>query len=106
MKFSKKCWNVPVVPAFWVWVTTPCTTFTPPPSDVEPKPSWNSQRNQATSTSENPANIIAKTFTAHFFGTIDAYSTANPGRLIKPTNVAAVICHVLSAGLSQLGYGT
>src|SRR5271170_3866694 len=49
---------------------------------------------------------MAITFTAHFFGTIDAYSTARPGRLISPTNVAAVICHVLSAGFSQLGYGT
>jgi hypothetical protein len=58
------------------------------------------------STRENPAKIIERTLTAHFFGTIDAYKTARPGMLINPTNVAAVICHVLSAGLSQLGYGT
>src|SRR5580704_3366008 len=57
-------------------------------------------------TSEKPANIMASTFTAHFFWTIDAYRTASPGRLIRPTNVAATSCHVLSAGFSQLGYGT
>jgi len=28
--------------------------------------------NQASITSENPANIMASTFTAHFLGTIDA----------------------------------
>src|SRR5580704_3795213 len=106
MKFSKKCCRVPVVPAFCVCVTTPPTRWTPPPIDVSPKPSLYSHRNQATSTSENPANIIASTFTAHFLGTRDAYSTARAGRLIRPTKVAAVICHVLSAGLSQLGYGT
>jgi hypothetical protein len=46
------------------------------------------------------------TLTAHFLGTIDAYKTARPGRLIRPTNVAAVSCQVLSPVLSQLGYGT
>ncbi len=32
------------------------------------------------------------------------YRTARPGRLISPTNVAAVICHALSPAFSQLGY--
>src|ERR1700682_662897 len=32
------------------------------------------------------------------------YRTARPGRLIRPTNVAAVICHALSPAFSQLGY--
>src|SRR5271169_5343066 len=49
---------------------------------------------------------MASTFTAHFFWTIDAYRTARPGRLIRPTNVAATSCHVLSPVFSQLGYGT
>ena len=72
MKFSKKCCNVPVVPAFCVCVTTPPTRWTPPPIEVSPKPSLYPHRNQATSTSENPANIMASTFTAHFLGTRDA----------------------------------
>ena len=71
-KFSKKCCQVPVVPAFWVWVTTPPTTLTPPPMEVAPKPILYSHSTQATSTRENPANIMASTLTAHFLGTIDA----------------------------------
>ena len=71
-KFSKKWVKVPVNPAFWVWVTTPFTRCTPPPMDVSPKPSLYSQRNHATSTNEKPANIMANTLTAHFFGTIEA----------------------------------
>ena len=71
-KFSKKCCQVPVVPAFCVWVTTPFTRCTPPPMEVSPNPSLYSHRNHATSTSENPANIIARTLTAHFLGTRDA----------------------------------
>jgi hypothetical protein len=105
-RFSKKCWIVPILltPDAGCWVHKPL--WTPPPREVEPKPSLYDQSTQATSTSEKPANIIANTLTAHFLGTIDAYSTASPGRLIRPTNVAAVICHVLSAGFNQLGYGT
>ena len=72
MKLSKKCCHVPVVPLICVCVTTPWTTLTPPPSEVEPNASWYSQTNHPTSTSENPTNIIASTFTAHFFGTRDA----------------------------------
>jgi hypothetical protein len=49
---------------------------------------------------------MASTFTAHFFWTIEAYSTASAGRLMRPTKVAATICHVLSPVFSQLGYGT
>ena len=40
--------------------------------------------------------------TAHFLGTSPAYSTARPGRLINPTNVAAVSCHDVSP-VSMLG---
>ena len=40
--------------------------------DVSPKPSLYSHRNHATITRENPANIMARTFTAHFLGTSDA----------------------------------
>ena len=58
------------------------------------------------STRENPANIMDRTLTAHFFGTIDAYRQARAGRLIRPTNVAAVNCHVLSPVFNQSGAGT
>ncbi len=71
MKLSKKCFQVPV-PVSWVWTTAPWITLTPPPRDVEPNANWYSQTNHPTRTSEKPANIIARTFTAHFFGTIDA----------------------------------
>ena len=42
-------------------------------------------------------------FTAHFFGTSPAYRTARPGRLIRPTNVAAVSCQAVSPVSSQFG---
>src|SRR3974390_72278 len=58
------------------------------------------------STSEKPANIMARTLTDHFLGTMEAESTARAGKLIKPTKVAATICQVLSPGFNQLGYGT
>ena len=67
MKLSQKWFHHPTPVS---WVGTPF--FTPPPSDVAPKPSLNSHSTQATRTSEKPANIIASTFTAHFFGTIEA----------------------------------
>ena len=44
-------------------------------------------------------------FTDQRFCITPPYRTARPGRLISPTKVAAVICHALSPGLSQLGYG-
>ena len=43
-------------------------------------------------------------FTDQRFCMTPPYRTARPGRLISPTNVAAVICHALSPGFSQLGY--
>jgi hypothetical protein len=60
----------PVLPRLLCWVWTPF--LTPPPNELAPKPILYSQRNQATITSEKPANIMARTLTAHFFGTIDA----------------------------------
>ena len=45
-------------------------------------------------------------FTDQRFCITPPYRTARPGRLISPTNVAAVICHALSPGLSQLWYGS
>src|SRR5665213_3598565 len=66
-KFSKKCLKKPTPVS---WVGRPLRT--PPPIEVEPNPSLKVHSTKQTSTSENPANIMAKTFTAHFFGTIDA----------------------------------
>ena len=66
-KFSKRCFIHPT-PESWV-----CMPFrTPPPIEVAPKPILYDQSTQATRTSENPANIIARTFTAHFFCTVEA----------------------------------
>ena len=47
-------------------------SLTPPPIESAPKPNLYSKTNQQIITSENPANIMANTLTAHFFGTIDA----------------------------------
>ena len=66
-KFSKKCLTHPT-PESWVWAPF----LTPPPIEVAPKPILYSHNTQAMSTRENPANIMASTFTAHFFWTIDA----------------------------------
>src|ERR1700734_2013238 len=65
-KFSKKCFTQPT-PVNWVGIPL----GTPPPIEVEPNPSLKVQSTQPTRTSEKPANIMANTLTAHFFGTID-----------------------------------
>ena len=46
-------------------------------------------------------NIV---LTAHFFGTNPPYKQASPGRLIRPTNVAAVSCQELLPVSSHDGW--
>ena len=61
-------WVHPPTPVSWVG--TPF--FTPPPKELGPNPILYAHRYQASNTSENPANIMPSTLTAHFFGTMDA----------------------------------
>ena len=69
-----------------------------------PKPILNAHRHHATSTRQNATNVSIMLLTDQRFCMTPPYRTARPGRLISPTNVAAVICHALSPGLSQDGY--
>src|SRR5580700_4865453 len=69
-----------------------------------PKPILNAHRHQTISVTQNATNVSIMLFTDQRFCMTPPYRTANPGRLISPTNVAAVICHALSPALSQLGY--
>src|SRR6476661_9465620 len=71
-----------------------------------PKPILNAHKHQATRTSENATNVSIMLLTDQRFCITPPYRTARPGRLISPTNVAAVICQALSPGLSQLGYAS
>jgi len=57
---------------------------------------------QTISTRQNVQNTISMVFTAHFFCTKPPYKTARAGMLMRPTSVAAVICHALSPDDSQL----
>src|ERR1700693_2968263 len=69
-----------------------------------PKPILNAHRHQATNTRQNATNVSIMLLTDQRFCITPPYRTARPGRLIRPTNVAAVICHALSPALSQVGY--
>src|SRR3984893_9512078 len=69
-----------------------------------PKPILKAHRPQATSTRQNATNVSIMLLTDQRFCITPPYRTASPGRLMSPTNVAAVICHALSPALSQLGY--
>src|SRR3984957_18527689 len=71
-----------------------------------PKPILNAHRTQATNTSENATNVSIMLFTDQRFCMTPPYRIASPGRLMSPTNVAAVICHALSPAFSQLGYAS
>src|ERR1700689_5333256 len=70
------------------------------------KPILNAHRHQATSTSENAVNVSIMLLTDQRFCMTPPYRIARPGRLISPTNVAAVICHALSPAFSQCGYAS
>src|SRR5579875_2117729 len=48
------------------------------------------------STAEKPLKAMNMVLTTHFLGTSPPYSTARPGRLMRPTKVAATSCHELS----------
>ncbi len=69
-----------------------------------PKPILKAHRHHATSTRQNATNVSIMLLTDQRFCMTPPYRTARPGRLISPTNVAAVICHALSPALSQDGY--
>ena len=56
------------------------------------------------SVTQNATNVSIMLLTDQRFCMTPPYRTARPGRLISPTNVAAVICHALSPAFSQLGY--
>ncbi len=69
-----------------------------------PKPILNAHRHHTISVTQNATNVSIIAFTDQRFCMTPPYRTASPGRLISPTNVAAVICHALSPAFSQLGY--
>src|ERR1035441_10732285 len=71
-----------------------------------PKPILNAHRHHATSTRQNATNVSIMLLTDQRFCMTPPYRTARPGRLISPTNVAAVICHALSPAFSQCGYAS
>ncbi|KWW97706.1 hypothetical protein TH66_19540 [Carbonactinospora thermoautotrophica] len=68
-----------------------------------PNPILKPHRTHTISTTENALNTISMVFTTHFRGTSPPYRSATPGMLIRPTSVAAISCHALSPGLTQLG---
>ena len=68
-----------------------------------PKPILNAHRTQTINVTQNATNVSIMLFTDQRFCITPPYRTARPGRLISPTNVAAVICHALSPALSQDG---
>src|SRR4030081_3749197 len=69
-----------------------------------PKPILKPHRTHATRTSEKATNVSIMLLTDQRFCIPPPYRTARPGRLISPTNVAAVICQALSPGFSHVGY--
>src|SRR5438128_1589878 len=69
-----------------------------------PKAIWKPNSTQQTSTSANAMNDIIIEFTDQRFCITPPYRTTRPGTLMSPTSVAAVSCHALSPGFSQLGY--
>ena len=56
------------------------------------------------SVTQNATNVSIMLLTDQRFCITPPYRTARPGKLISPTNVAAVICQALSPAFSQLGY--
>ncbi len=69
-----------------------------------PKPILKAHKHQATSTRQKATNVSIMLLTDQRFCITPPYRIARPGRLISPTNVAAVICQALSPAFSQLGY--
>ena len=97
------CW-LPV-PRMLRGLPTAACKMPGPSLSGSPKPILKPHSTHTTSTRENPVKAINMVLTAHFFWTMPPYSTAMPGKLIKPTSVAATSCQALSPGLSQSGYG-
>src|SRR5271157_878253 len=71
-----------------------------------PKPILNAHKHHTISVTQNAMNTSIMLLTDQRFCMTPPYRTARPGRLISPTNVAAVICHALSPAFSQLGYAS
>src|SRR6267378_6294603 len=69
-----------------------------------PKPILKPHSTHATRTTEKATNVSIMLLTDQRFCITPPYSTARPGRLISPTNVAAVICQALSPAFSHVGY--
>src|SRR5579875_3266294 len=55
------------------------------------------------STAEKPLKHMNMVLTTHFLGTRPPKRQARPGRLMRPTNVAAVSCQELSPVFNQAG---
>src|SRR5579859_2303793 len=68
-----------------------------------PNPILNAHKTHTSSTMENVANTSIMLLIDQRFCITPPYRTARPGTLIRPTSVAAVICHEVSPGFSQLG---
>src|SRR5215470_10311138 len=75
------------------------------PIHGDPNPIRKAHRTQAMSTRQKVLNTISMVLTAHFRCTRPPYRTARAGMLMRPTRVAAVICHALSPELSHDAYG-
>jgi hypothetical protein len=73
------------------------------PIHAWPKPILKTHRTHTMRTRQNPLNAMIMVLTAHLRCTRPPYRTARPGRLIRPTRVAAVSCQEVSPAFSQLG---
>src|ERR1035438_10581032 len=73
-----------------------------PPIHGWPKPILKAHRTHTMRGRENVLHTISTVLTAHLCCTRPPYTTARAGMLMRPTRVAAVICHALSPDDSQL----
>src|SRR6266516_3535035 len=99
-------WPRTLPPSPHIVPRNPCVPNTPEPLCAMglPKPILKAHRHQAISVRQKATNVSIMLFTDQRFCITPPYRTARPGTLMSPTSVAAVICHALSPGLSQLGY--
>jgi hypothetical protein len=99
----------PLTSGMWAWPCSLNEPMTGPgwptkvPIQAEPKPILKTHRTQTMRTRQKPLNAMIMVFTAHLRCTSPPYRTAKPGRLIRPTRVAAVNCQEVSPAFSQLG---
>src|ERR1700716_1870599 len=69
----------------------------------EPKPILKAHNTHTMRTTAKAAKVSIMLLMDQRFCITPPYSTTRPGTLIRPTSVAAVSCHALSPGLSQVG---